>query len=303
LTLIALEPLLYYLHEHSAGSWSQFKTAGSSLNPDVDVFSVARGLSEHGLVEFLWDGNRYWSVTPAAAVACNRSGGSVALWGGTHRAADRIIDAGISCNVGERHIVRAEATYTYRQAIRIDPSKMAQLKLHVPILNSSEILETIPSLGDLFARCPEAAAPSSNASTFRHVYGFGAASSDVPMPFVAENHSLWRVGSRRFLYVSNGRIRFVPKWLGQWHLYADERRETYGAHYVREGGVFTLPFAPVLPAPYARALLVNEATEVRSSQFGTRCFSNVNESVATNICSKLSVDMEIAERRPRETTR
>lgn len=297
---LALEPFLYYLHEHANGSWSQFRRAASAFDPNLDAFSLARGLSEHALVEFLWDGDKRWSVTSATAIICNKPGGRVSLWGGTHRAADALAASGIPCQIETRRIVGTDTTYTYRQAIAIRTNSWSELKEHVPVINSRDVLGALPSLNDLLDRAPEASLPSSNASTFRYVYRFGSTSPMDPAPFAAENNSLWRIGSRIWLFVRDGNIRRVPGWLGKWLLYASERRETYAAHYVNEGGMLVLPFAPLLPAPYVRALLLGEAMEIPAAQFGTRAFSNVDPSLARSICEKLSADMEVTERRTRE---
>lgn len=299
--IIALDVLLYYLHEHSSGSWSQFAKAVRSFNPDADEFSIARGLSEHGLVEFLWDGKRGWSVTSATAVVSNRAGGRISLWGGTHRAALHLVQAGVACHIDERRIIRSEATYTYRHAVAIDTPNASALRGIVPIANSRDIVQNLPALEAILLKLPACDAPSLSASTYRCVYHrFGVIANDEPSPFLPESPSLWRVGRNRYIFVRHGVVRQVPEWLGKWLLYACEREETYAAMYVREGQVLTLPFAPMIPPPFARALLVSGAAEIMPSQFGTRCFANVEESLARDVCAKLQIEAEIVERRPRD---
>lgn len=297
--VIELEPLLYYLHEYATGSWSQFTRATKHLHPEADAFSLARGLSEHGLVEFLWDGNKSWSVTAATAIVANRPGGRIALWGGTHRAAARLNRAGIKSQIERRRMVHFDATYEYLHAIDLDVSNASELTPYVAVANSRDIVSSISPLENMLLKAPVCAEPSSNAHTYRYVYRFASASDDDPKPFVPESPSLWRVGNRRFVFVSRGHIRQVPDWLGKWLLYAAERKETYAALYVREGGILTLPFSPLLPPPYVRALLFSGGAEITPSQFGTRCFSNVEESLALDVCAKLSIDPEIIERRIR----
>lgn len=299
--VLELEPLLYYLQEHANGSWAQFVRAVKNFHPDESPFSIARGLSEHGLVEFFWDGGKNnWSVTTATAVVCNRPGGRIALWGGTHRSALPLVRTGIPCQIEARRMVRLDTTYTYLHAVAIDVSSPSTLSQFVPVVNSRDVLENLPSLEALLLRCPTCEPPSTNASTYRYSYHFAGSSTDDPSPFVAESPSLWRVGRKRFIFVRDGVLRQVPDWLGKWLLYAAERRETWAAMFVQEGEILTLPFAPLLPPPYARALLFSGAAEIVPTQFGTRCFANVPQQLALSICSLLSIEPEIKERRIRD---
>ena len=297
---VELEPLLYFMHEHGSGSWAQFIRAVKQFHPESDAFSVARGLSEHGLVEFFWDGKKNWSVTPATAVVANRPNGRIGLWGGTHRAARRLSNEGIQCQIERRRIIRPDVTYEYMHAVAIDVPSAAKLKPYVTVVNSSDIASSLLALEDVLLKAPLVEPPSSSASTYRYVYSFGGGSVDTPTPFVADSPSLWRVGSRRFIFVRNNRIRLVPGWLGKWLIYSAEREETYAALFVQEGGIFSIPFAPLLPPPYIRALLFSGSAEIPPTQFGSRCFANVEESIARDICAKLSIEAQIVERRIRE---
>jgi hypothetical protein len=295
--IVDLDPLLYYLHEHGTGSWTQFAKAAKNLHSEADPFSIARGLSEHALVEFLWDGNKKWSVTPAVAVVYNRAGGRIALWGGTHRASSALREARIDCQIDIRRILRPGVTYTYRHVTAIDVPHASALRGIFPVVNSQKIVETLPSVEKLLLKAPVCDAPSTNARTSRYVYHFASSSMDEPTPFFKESPSLWKVGMQRYLFVRSDVIRQVPAWLGKWMLYAAERSETWAALYVRRDEVLALPFAPLIAPPYARALLLNGALEIAPTQFGTRCFSNVSEPLAFEVCSKLSIEPEIKESR------
>lgn len=296
-TAISLDPLLYYLHERGFGSWHVFQRAVEHLGMDLDAWAIARGLCEHAAVEFNWDSDRRWSVTAASAVVANRNYGRTAFWGGTHRCSQLLALKSIEHTVDERRIFARNQTLTYQHVVSIADARVPHVRaLGIPVLNSNDLLRQLPKLRDLLATCPVVDAPSLAAATAKYSYRLAKSSGFGPAEFSRGEPALWKLGQKRFLFVEDGRIRRVPEWLGKWSLYASERRETYGALYTQREENLVLPFAPMLPPPYVRALLFCGAVERRRpSQFGTRSFANVPALAAEVICNGLGIDCEIVE--------
>lgn len=293
--VISVDPLLYYLHEKASGSWHVFQRAIENLGSEIDPWAIARGLSEHAAVEFDWDADRRWSVTTASAVVANRAQGRTSFWGGTHRCSQVLTSNGIVHDIGARRFYSRSLSFEYRQVLSIAGSDVPNIRaLGFRVVNSNELLYQLPRLRDLLAKMPIVQAPSLSASTARYSYQLARSSGFVPDEFSAKATSLWRLGHRRFLFVQDRVIRQVPDWLGKWALYASERINSYGALYTQREEMLVLPFAPVLPAPFVRALLLGGAVENRRpSQFGTRSFANVSPEAAKTICDNLGIECEV----------
>ncbi len=304
---IPLEPLLYYMHERSNGTWSQFADATLSLGIEKNhALYLAQLLSENALVEFLWDDDKRWSVTSSVAVVSNRSGGSISLWGGTHRSADALRESGLGCEVGTRRIFMGDRLFTYRHGIRLQAQKWEAIRQYVDVVNGKDILNALPAIERLLSKYPEAEIPGINADVRRWSFERSSKWWKSPVDFAPVENSLWRVGARRWRFFRRGKLRSVPDWLGKWLVYAASHRGGYVAQYIHQGGYFTLPFGSLIPTPYLRAVLLNEgvAAPVDAARVVDRArsrgYSNVDEQVATTICEKLGIEMDVRKERKKE---
>ncbi len=306
-TSFTLEPLLYWLHERGEGRFSQFAEAVAAAGLSVRPYALARGLAEHALVEFDWDGDKRWSVTPATAVIRNCTGGRLTLWGGTHRTADALVNDGVPMLVMDRRIILNDTTFTYRHGFMMKPEKLDVIRQRAGIMNTRDVMAVLPRVQALFDGYPEVAPPNITAEVRCFSTDIYSKWRTERVQFQPIENSLWLVSSRLWRFYHRGKLRGVPESLGKWLWHVAYRREGYAATYVRAGGYLVLPFGGMIPVPYLRAILLNEGTSAvpeaprAITAARSRCYSNVSEDVAANICEKLSVHLEIVESRRKES--
>ncbi len=285
-----IDPLLRYFRLKGRGSWSSFASAVEAFAPDLDGRSLARGLSEHSLIEFDYE-RLTWSVAPTTIVSVRQQSGGRAFsaWGGSMRP---IKDVELLFEPGTRTIHTWSGDVEYSHALRIKQPSAGWPRSWEPT-EADGVRDRLPTLDAVLYRSGSLESRRSGDPLEFHFHSLSRVSDGQPARWVEVRYgarrsidtaspSLWRLRHGRFVYTENGRAAKVSFEVGAWLAFRAWLRMNgveRGLAYDEQRKALYISAAPYLPVPYVRALMMSGARESAYVGDKIRVFHNVDASL------------------------
>lgn len=282
-----IDPLLRYLRLRGRGGWGVFADRVNAFGPNLDSRSLARGLSEHALVEFDFEKSR-WSAcgTNLISVRLMSGGSAVSAWGGTP---ERLKYAGLAIEESRRTIHTWSGSVSYTHASRVLKPSNGWPRSWEPT-DAARIRAIIPSLDAVSKKSKIKASPRSGRLLEFRFRSITRAKENRPTRWVeigwSARHAidplvtgLWRINRGDFAFMYKGvakRLTFeVGAWLAfRYWLFANGIEQ--GLVYDATRTTLYISAAPYLPVVYVRALMLSGARESGVIRDRLRAFYNVD---------------------------
>jgi hypothetical protein len=301
-----IDPLLRWLRLRGSGSWQIFSNAVDAFEPSLVAYSLARGLSEHALVEFDFSGGRRWSATGTSLVntplpigAFEHTGFATSGWGGSH---DHITAAGMLIEPGTRTIHTWSGPVQYTHALRVlkpetgwprswEPTDSRTLRTLVPTLRAIESQSPVVEPPRIKDRLAFYFRSTSRTDDNRAKKWVKSRWEPAPRPDFGET-AAWRTRSGEVILSRAGACRVVDPDVAKWiafRSWLDRNGIEAGISYDAKSSTLTISAQPALPILYVRAFLLNGAREDGRITDRIRVFRNVDSAICDWFVSLLGL--------------
>lgn len=308
------EQLLWYLSALGQGRWAALRGACMALGVADRARQLARSLRVLGHLEVSADGE-HWSVTPPTAFQVSQPDGSVLVYQmgartpgqAGERTAQRSGPPRLTVRLGGNLDARLEGggkedseeygeeqdTHLLPESSLFEPVPLDLALVDPPLIDSAlKLCGLLPTLSEYCAGLSVAGGVSTVQHTFAHFDGLRFA----PCPFVGEV-GLYEVTAKTgqvmtLLYSENRWLR--GEWYGLRYLALHEAGGLLSARFDSVSWRLALPADQRPPELYERALVLCSGL-LPQWQGEWLIYANVLPGVASAVCERLGLSLEVAE--------